>query len=167
MKVAAFLNTSLFDLLVGQVDTSSISPTTWQAGDVLPNRSRKQRKRKTTKQRLREALEAVICSPEDPPAGLPEVAERLKYDYRRLRKDFPDLCQAISSHYANYRAKQRVERLQRLCEEVCQAIHLLHIQGCYPSKRQVSKLLTTSGSFWEPEVYQIWEETLQELGWKK
>ena len=96
-----------------------------------------------------------------------EVASRLQYDYSRLTKDFPDLCHTISDRYAKYRAKQRVERQQRLCEEVRQAVHLVHTQGRYPSKRRVSKLLTAPASFWDPEVKRTWEEMIQQLGWRQ
>ena len=168
VKVAAFLDISLVDLLMGQMKASTLSPAMRQDGDVPPDRSRKQRRwKRGTRKRLREALEAVMQTPEDPPSSMPEVASRLGYDYRQLRKEFPDLCQSISSQYASYRAKQRVERQQRLCEEVRQAIQTLHAQDCYPSKRQVSKLLTTPGIFWEPEVYRTWKEMIQQLGWRQ
>jgi hypothetical protein len=167
VMVAATLNTSLFDLLMGEVSTITITLTMGQAGDVTPKKSRKWRRSKTTKRRAREALEAVIRHPEDSPASLPEVASRLKYDYQRLRKDFPDLCQAISAHYAHYRAKQRVERQQRLCEEVRQAVQSLHAQNCYPSRRQVSRLLANPGVFWNPEASQVWKETVQQLEWQQ
>lgn len=167
VKVAAALNISLFDLLVGEVNALSISPTMEQARGISPTRSRKRRKPKTPKQQQREALEAVIRNSEDPPPSMQEVASRLQYDYSRLTKDFPDLCHTISDRYARYRAKQRVERQQRLCEEVRQAVHLVHTQGRYPSKRQVSKLLTSPGSFWIPEVYRTWKESIQQLGWRQ
>lgn len=167
VKVAAALNISLFDLLMGEVNALPISPTMEQARGISPTRSRKRRKPKTPKQQQREALEAVIRNSEDPPPSMQEVASRLQYDYSRLTKDFPDLCHTISDRYARYRAKQRVERQQRLCEEVRQAVHLVHTQGRYPSKRQVSKLLTSPGSFWIPEVYRTWKESIQQLGWRQ
>jgi len=167
VKVAAALNMSLFDLLMGEVSALPISPTMEQARDISPTKSRKRRKPKVPRQQQREALEAVVRNPEDPPPSMQEVASRLQYDYSRLTKDFPDLCHTISDRYAKYRAKQRVERQQRLCEEVRQAVHLVHIQGRYPSKRRVSKLLTAPASFWDPEVKRTWEEMIQQLGWRQ
>jgi len=164
VKVAATLNMSLFDLLMGEVNVLPISPTMRQERVISPTRSRKRRKPRVTKQQRREALEAVIRTPEDPPPSVQAVASRLQYDYSRLTKDFPNLCHTISDRYARYRAKQRVERQQRLCGEVRQAVLLVHTQGRYPSKRQVSKLLTAPASFWDPEVNRTWKEMIQQLG---
>lgn len=167
VKIAAFLNTSLFDLLTGQVKAEAVPPTTGQVENGRLFGSREPHRRSAPKEGIREALEATIRHPEDPPASVPQVASRLGYIYSQLRKDFPDLCQLISTHYANYRTRQRIERRERLCEEVRQAILLLHSQGRYPSMRQLSKILSTPGCFWIPEVCQMWKEMVQQLGWRQ
>lgn len=168
VKVSALLNIPLLNLLMADIAEIDVSPVVRrQSEDVLPVRPRKRQRRKATKKRLRATLEAVIQNAEDPPPSMREVAERLHYSSSYLAKLFPDLCRTISARHARYRTEKRVERQRRLCEEVRQAIHLLHAQGHYPSKRQVSKLLATPGSFWTPEVYQTWKEMVQQLGWRQ
>jgi len=167
VKISALLEIPLFNLLTatnGEIDGSVGDRKRLET--TLPAKSRKRRRRKATKKRLRSALEAVIQHPADPPPSMREVAESLQYSASHLAKVFPDLCKTISARHAHYQAEKRVERQQRLCEEVRQAIQLLHTQGRYPSRRQVSKLLTGPGNFWEPEVYRTWKKALQELGWK-
>ena len=164
VKIATLLGTSLLHLLVGEI--TEINKPSPRRQKISLERSRKQR-RGVAKNRQRKALEAVIRSAEYPPPSMREVARRLQYDLSRLYKSCPDLCQIISARFAKYRAEKRAERVQRLCEETRQAISLLHAQGRYPSKSQVSKRLSTPGSFWVPEVHQTWKETIQQLGWQQ
>lgn len=167
VKISALLEVPLFNLLTATNVEINVSANHRKRLETTPPaKSRKRRRRKATKKQLRSALEAVIQHPDDPPPSMREVAESLQYSASYLAKVFPDLCKTISAQYARYQAEKRVERQQRLCEEVRQAIQLLHTQGRYPSRRQVSKLLTGPGNFWEPEVYRTWQKALQELGWK-
>ena len=168
VKIAMLLRIPLPNLLMGEI--AEINKPSTAREQVQEERSRKQRRLEplgVAENRQRKALEAVIQDAEDPPPSMREVAERLHYDLSRLYKSFPDLCQTISARYVNYRTEKHTERKQRSCEEARQAIHILHTQGRYPSKSRVSKLLTTSGSFWIPEVYQTWKETIQQLGWQQ
>jgi hypothetical protein len=95
-----------------------------------------------------------------------EVAQHLGYDQSHLYKHFPELCRAISTRYLDYQAAKRAERLQRMCDEVRQAVRTLHEQGKYPSDRQIKKLLRTPGALKEHEVRIAWQEAILELGWK-
>jgi transcriptional regulator with XRE-family HTH domain len=168
VKISALLEVPLFNLLTAtnvEIDVSVDHRKPLET--TLPAKSRKRRRRKVTKKRLRSALEAVIQHPTDPPPSMREVAESLKYSASYLARVFPELCKKISARHTHYQTEKGVERHQRLCEEVQQAIQLLHAQGRYPSKRQVSKLLTAPGSFLEPEVYRTWKETIQQLGWQQ
>jgi hypothetical protein len=57
------------------------------------------------------------------------------------------------------------ERLQRTCDQVREAMRRLHEQGCYPSNRQLHKVLAKPAILREPAVRAVWRETLRELGW--
>ena len=116
---------------------------------------------------LREALEAVLQHAEDPPPSMHEVALHLEYDPSHLYKHFPDLCQAISRRYQDYRKAMSEERFQRTCDEVREAVRRLHEQGRYPSNRQLSKVLPKPAILREPAVRAVWRETLRELGWDR
>src|SRR5258708_13638405 len=55
---------------------------------------------------LRQALEAVLASDEEPPPSLPEVAQRLGYQNAGpLHSQFPELSNAITAKYQNRNAK--------------------------------------------------------------
>jgi hypothetical protein len=116
---------------------------------------------------LQRALEGVLLDMEDCPPSMGEVARRLGYDQSHLYKHFPDLCRAISTRYLDYQAMRRMERLQRICDEVRQATLRLHEEGRYPSRWQVEKLLTKPSVFKDREVRAAWQNTLRELGWKQ
>lgn len=168
VKIATLLRIPLLNFLLGEI--AEMNPPSAARERVEEKRPSKRQKREpvgVAENRQRKALEAVIQGNEDPPPSMREVAQRLQYGIARLYKSYPDLCQMISARYTNYRAEKRDERKQRLCEEVRQAIHILHAQGLYPSKNQVNQRLSTPGGFWLPEVYQIWKETIQQLGWRQ
>jgi hypothetical protein len=118
-------------------------------------------------ERLKHALEEVLENAENPPPSMREVAERLEYDQSHLYKHFPELCRAISTRYLDNRTGKRVERLQRLCDEVRQAARTLHAQGHYPSEERVANLLSKPGVFRASEVRAAWHNALRELGWKQ
>lgn len=63
---------------------------------------------------LRSALEAVLSSNEKPPPSLNQTVKRLGYHTPRLlRRQFPELCRAISTRYLNYHQAQ-IEQKKRV-----------------------------------------------------
>jgi hypothetical protein len=115
---------------------------------------------------LRRALETVLTGDEDPPPPMRQVAKRLGYRHADLHNRFPDLCRAISARYLAYRKEQSRQKIQRLCDEVRQAIYRIDAQGMYPSAARVAALLRAPGSIRHPAVLATRRETLRELGWE-
>jgi hypothetical protein len=61
----------------------------------------------------RSVLEAVLSSDEYPPPSLNQVVKRLNYySPSLLRRQFPELCRAISTRYLNYHQAQ-IEQKKR------------------------------------------------------
>ena len=138
-------------------------PKLYQA--LVEKRRNERRERKDERmQELRIALEATLRS-EGPPPSLNQVEKSLKVRPRFLAKNFPELCQTISTKYLNELKRKRIERTQRLCEEVRQATLQVHAQGVYPSHRKVRALLKSSVAMKEPRAHATWRATLRELGW--
>ena len=113
---------------------------------------------------VRNSLEAFLQSAENPPRSVRAIAADLGYASSFLYGKFPELCKAIAARYREGQRKKRIERTQRLCDEVRQVTLDLHKQGYYPASGRVMNLLKTSISLIEPEVYAAWKEMLHELG---
>jgi transcriptional regulator with XRE-family HTH domain len=114
---------------------------------------------------VRQALEQVLDSEEEPPPSMREIGRRLGRRGTDLSLHFPDLCSAISARYMAYRTARSEEKRQQVCAEVRQAILAIYAQGAYPSGNRVADLLSSPRDFQMPEARAIWRETLQELGW--
>jgi hypothetical protein len=108
---------------------------------IAPTPPSKKQNRNFDIKGVRRALEIVLQQAEDPPPSMREVGRRLGYAPNHLYKYFLDLCMAISARYRANLGTQHAERVQKVCEEVRQAVHILHMQGRYPSNWQVGKLL--------------------------
>lgn len=76
-----------------------------------------------------------------------EIAKQLAIDQRTLSKHFPELCQAISIKYRDYRAKISRKNIEASCQEVKQAVSTLIQKGEYPSEARVSHLISQPGNF--------------------
>ncbi len=103
-------------------------------------------------EKLRDALEQVLQSEEDPPPSMREVARRLNYNQSHLYKHFSNLCHAISIRYLAYLREQRRSRLRRTCGEVELTMRILSENDNSLSERQVGKMLRKRGAFKEEEV---------------
>jgi transcriptional regulator with XRE-family HTH domain len=166
IRICFLLRISPLRLLTG--DVTAVATAQQQSPEASAEMEKpKRRMQRFDTKGLREALEAVLQHAEDPPPSMHEVALRLEYDPSHLYKHFPDLCQAISRRYQEHQKAMHEKRLQRTCAEVREAMHRLHEQGCYPSNRQLSKVLPKPAILREPTLKEVWRETLRELGWNQ
>jgi hypothetical protein len=165
LRIGAILGISPLCWLIGHAEEVQATQSHAPLCEPPSSEASKRRYRRMDTQKLQSALETVLQHQEDPPLSMSEVSNRLGYDSSVLLKRFPDLCRAISARYLDYQTKKGVERLQRKCDAVRHAMYSLHAQGCYPSQRQIGKLLGSRARLREPVAYNIWKETLRELGW--
>lgn len=113
---------------------------------------------------LRQALEDILSSTEEPPPSLREVARRLGRPDEVLRRQLPELCHAIAERYLRAQRAQGLRRRQRLRDEVRQATYQVHAQGQYPSAHRVAQLVSQPGSLRGGVAKVAWQEALAELG---
>ncbi|HEY9771306.1 MAG TPA: hypothetical protein V6C71_22905 [Coleofasciculaceae cyanobacterium] len=98
-------------------------------------------------QKIERFLESVLNDQNSKPTTMKEVAKKLAIDQRTLSKHFSELCKAISTRYQSYQAQIRRKKIDECCQEVKQAVALLHRKGEYPSEARVSKLISQPGYF--------------------
>ncbi len=90
---------------------------------------------------LRQALEAVLASNEDPPPSVPEVAQRLGFrSERSLYRRLPELSREIAERYRKYKFNR--QKLMSL-EELRQALEaiLANDEEPFPSIQEVAQRL--------------------------
>lgn len=114
---------------------------------------------------MRQALEDILTSTEEPPPSLREVARRLGRADEVLRRRLPELCHAISKRYLCAQRAQGLRRRQQVCDEVRQAAYQIHTQGQYPSAYRVAQLIRQPAALRGGIAKVAWQEALQELGW--
>ena len=115
-------------------------------------------------QRVQQRLQEVLASDEDVPS-VSELARQLGYSAYLIWNHFTDLCKRISARYRAQKRKQHKERVRATCEEIRQAVLLLHNQGIYPAAKQVSLLLENRHSIRTIEGHEAWRLALAELGY--
>ncbi len=126
---------------------------------------RRQRYQEAEQLRIRQELEAILASDEDPPPSLSEVTRQLGCSPSSIYNFYPELTRDISRKYLTYHKNMKVQRLKQLCAEVRQVTFQIHQEGLYPSRYQVAQRLVASWYlFSNPEVCSAWREALHELG---
>lgn len=113
--------------------------------------------------KIEKYLQSVLLDRNSTPTTMKEVARKLAVNQRTLSKHFPELCQAISEKYRNYRAKLSKRNIDISCREVRQAVFTLIKRGEYPSEARVSQLITKPGNFRYKKVKMALEEVKSEL----
>lgn len=154
-----------------------ISPVAFLSGDIKPPASSggeerslpmKERRPRPYKRfdaaRVRSALEATLQGKDEPPLSMEDLARSMGCDQTICRRYFPDLCKAVSKRYLDSLREKRRDRIQRVCDELRQAMLILHAQGQYPGQRQLEKLLIKPTCLMEPEVNKAWRQMIEELG---
>lgn len=87
------------------------------------------------KDRMR--LEAVLA--EEPPPPFSEVARRFKHNREFIRRNFPELSQAIASRYTHYQSAIRKENADRLRSVIREAIGQIAASELYVSEARVKE----------------------------
>jgi len=75
------------------------------------------------------------------PLHLKDIANQLKLSHTNLYRYFPQLCHKIAERYALHLQHIRTLKKKFLSDEVRRIAMNLHMQGIYPSVREVSKHL--------------------------
>jgi DNA-binding transcriptional regulator YiaG len=164
LKICYQLGISPLSFITGDKEHLKYSFIEFTAESAVPNTMGKKR-RKFEIDQVRSVLLSVLQDQPNPPPSMREVARGLGYNYSQIIRKFPDLCKAISARYLLFLSQKRRATIQRDCDKVREAMLILHAQECYPSLRQVGKLLKNSSILKDPHVYNAWKEMLKELGY--
>lgn len=113
---------------------------------------------------MRQALEDILTSGEEPPPSLREVARRLDWSDEVLRRWLPELCHAISARYLCAQRAQGLRTRQRAWDEAYQATFQVHAQGQYPSASRVAQRVSQPGSLRGGPAKVAWQKAVDELG---
>lgn len=165
MRLCYCCGVSVYDVFTSQSGTLDLDKLKIQSLPEIHNPTGKRRHRiPLNVEHIRQSLETVLASEEQPPPSMRTVAKRLNYSPRELREHFPELSHAISSCYKNYCKIRGEKNLEQQKEKVRQAILNIHSKGFYPSSKRVDTLLGERGMLRSPLLTQCWREMLQELG---
>ncbi len=140
-------------------DTTSIAKYFPDLCDAVVTRYRERFDYTFIEQRLCEVLNSATGAP-----AVYELAREMGYE-RHVKDKFPELCKQISMRRYTERRKQREERMATLCNEMRQAVYIIHSQGIYPSARQVTKQLSDIHVIRTKEGHEAWRQALKELGY--
>ncbi len=132
---------------------------------MLPGSRRPGRftRRRVDRAYCQERLQAVLDGREEL-LGVRQLARQLGYHSSLLWYYFPQECTLIAQRYQEYEQQRRKEREARVCEEVRQAVLMLHAQNIFPSHHQVRALLSDPNLIRMPEASATWHAVRRELG---
>jgi hypothetical protein len=165
LQICSALGTTPLRLLQGDVGGVDRPTARRLLTPLVPRRPRRTR---TTLERdaLRQALEAVLVSDEQPPPSLRAVADRLGETTTCLRHHLRELCHAISQRHLEAQRARGSKRREQLRAAVRQATFAVHAQGRYPSGNRVAQLLSEPTAILTTTGRAAWQAALHELGWQ-
>jgi len=125
---------------------------------------KRKRKIQINKDVLRQSLEMVLLD-KDVFISVMSVARRFGCSYTTVHNEYPELCDAISKRYQNYRKERKQIRIKCACEEVKQIMLNIHDQGQYPAIILLEPLMHNPNTLRIKEVYATYHAVLKELGY--
>ena len=112
------------------------------------------------------ALQNALASDAEPPLAVRQICKELGYKPSQVCGYYPDLCRAVSARLIAHQKERGKQRLQRMAEEIRQAVFTIHNQGKYPSACRIQQILSEPGIIRHQHARKVWHETLRELGWE-
>ncbi len=133
--------------------------------ETLPRYRRPRRftRRRVNREQCQEHIQAVLDGREEL-LGVRQLARQLGYHSSLLWYYFPRECALIAQRNEEYEQQRRKEHEARVCEEVRQAVLMLHAQNVFPSHRKVRDLLSDPDLIRMPQAAATWHAVRRELG---
>lgn len=116
------------------------------------------------KARIRSLLKSVLNQNEYPSPSVREVARRYHIGGATLYRYAPDLCQAISARYWDYKKLLQQQTIQQGINEVKRLTPELYAQGITPSVKNLASVMTNPEALWREEVLETLSEVRRSLG---
>jgi transcriptional regulator with XRE-family HTH domain len=107
-------------------------------------------------------IQAILDGREEP-IGVRPLARRLGCSMRLLEYHFPQEYALIAKRAQEHRRQRAAQRLERVRDEVRQAVITVYAQGVYPSQNKVADLLSDPNLMRMPEAKAAWLEARREL----
>lgn len=120
------------------------------------------RRRMHDMEHIKKVLVSAINSNKILYPTLKDISTKLNCSVNFLTKNFPDLCNEITTKYKNNKNLEKNRTIQRLCN----AVHELHRQNDYPSRRKVGEIIGDINFTRKPMLREVWHHTLLELGYE-
>lgn len=120
-------------------------------------------RRRVNREQCQERIQAVLDGREEL-LGVRQLARKLGYHSSLLWYYFPKECALIAQRNEEHEKKRRKEHEEQVCEEVRQAVFMLHAQNIFPSHRKVRDLLSDPNLIRMPQAAAIWHAARRELG---
>jgi DNA-binding phage protein len=133
--------------------------------ETLPRYRRPGRftRRRVDREQCQERIQAVLDGREEL-LGIRQLARRLGYHSSLLWYYFPKECALIAQRNQEHEKQRRKEHEAHVCEEVRQAVLMLHAQNIFPSHRKVRDLLSDPNLIRMPQASAAWHAVRRELG---
>jgi hypothetical protein len=120
-------------------------------------------RRRVNQEQCQERIQAVLDGREEL-LGVRQLARKLGYHSSLLWYYFPKECALIAQCNEEHEKKRRKEHEEQVCEEVRQAVFMLHAQNVFPSHRKVRDLLSDPNLIRMPQAAATWYAARRELG---
>jgi len=167
LKICFYLKTNLGDFFQFKV----VPPLTKANPDSFSSQSKKQPKltsssstvRRNSRERIRTLLQNLLTINEYPPPSVREVGRRHHIGLATFYRYAPDLCQAISIRYEDYKKSLRKQAIQLGCSEVRRLAPQLYAQGITPSVKNLSRFMANPAALWQDEVLETLNEVRRSL----
>jgi DNA-binding phage protein len=143
--------------------TDALLDAIWD--ETLPRYRRPGRftRKRVDRELCQERLQAVVDGRETL-LGVRQLAKLLGYHSSLLWYYFPEECALIAQRTEEQEKQRRKEHEARVCEEVRQAVLMLHAQNIFPSHRKVRDLLSDPNLIRMPEAAATWHAVRRERG---
>lgn len=153
LKICFDLNLSLIDFL-NRKNIDSKSDIINYIPNLINEQNIKTKKNpKVFNQELiKHRLHQFLSDNTSPPLSVTKIAKILGHNRRVILRHFPTLCQQISAKYLAYQKQCRIDRINKACAEVCQAVKVFYDKGMYPTEQKIASFLNQEGIFRDKEV---------------
>jgi AraC-like DNA-binding protein len=112
---------------------------------------------------LREKFKSILLLEKNPLPSTPQIAKRFGCSISSLKRHCKDLISQLSELNKDYKKRLKIQRINKICNEVEKITWEIHAEGNYPSVNKVSLRLSNPAYFRIPEAKKAWRSTIQKI----
>ncbi|WP_197047434.1 TniQ family protein [Planktothrix serta] len=156
------LKISLFQFLTQDFNLSAI-PDRDQKVEMEYCKNTRSSARTLDFNHIENTLSLILSQAGESLPTIAEIAEQLQINRRLLSRHFPDLCHQIVTKRRNYVRMSHLTAIEHCCQEIKEAIALLHQSGEYPTESRVCELISNPGYFRYQKVRLLYKKEVQSM----